>query len=114
MIIDLILDRKDNERYTPREVTYSEFIEWKNSEEGKQMFEVAKRKGETYAEPYNPKKFYNEVMGYDKIFGTNISEVMDYGEEDDVKQALCNYIISNDYNPEICDYISSVNWLTEG
>ena len=77
MIIDLILDRKDGFRYSPRE-------------------------------------FYDDVMEYGKIFGEmafKIARAMDMGEEDDVKRKLCNYIIEQGYNLEICDYINSVNWL---
>ena len=111
MIIDLILNRRDYERDCPG-VTYSAFVEWKNSEEGKQIIEQARQHGFIIREPYNPKTFYNEVRVYDWIFGTHIAEVMDYGNEDDVKKALCKYVKRNDYNPAICDYINSVNWLT--
>ena len=38
---------------------------------------------------------------------------MDGGEEKDVVSALCAYIMQNEYNPEICDYIHSVKWLPE-
>ena len=31
--------------------------------------------------------------------------------EQTVKQALCGYIQTAGYNPDICDYINSVNWL---
>ncbi len=37
---------------------------------------------------------------------------MDYGTEKDVKKALCDYIMG-EYNPEICDYVNSVNWLED-
>lgn len=63
---------------------------------------------------YKPKTFYNEVMEYGEIFGDiawNIARAMDEGEEDDVKEELCHYIISQGYNLSICDYINSVNWL---
>jgi hypothetical protein len=63
---------------------------------------------------YSPHEFYNEVMEYGKIFGEiafKIARAMDMGEEKDVKNELCNYVIEQDYNPEICDYINSVNWL---
>lgn len=73
MIIDLILERKDGTKYSP-------------------------------------KKFYNDVTGYGEI-GWDISEALDSGEESDVKIMLSNYIIDNDYNPDIIDYINSVQWL---
>lgn len=68
------------------------------------------------SDAYNPKEFYNEVMEYSSIFEgafDYITKAMDYGNELDVKNALCTYIDSNDYNPEIKQYIKSKNWLQE-
>lgn len=79
MIIDRILDRKDNEHYDGYD-------------------------------SYNAKQFYLDVLAYGKI-GDSITKAMDYGDEKDVKSALCRYIIDNKYNPEICNYICSKNWL---
>lgn len=31
--------------------------------------------------------------------------------KEDVRNALCQYIDENEYNPEIKKYINSVNWL---
>ncbi len=62
---------------------------------------------------YNAKGFYNYVMKSESIFemDRSISKAMDYGTEHDIKQALCDYIINNEYNPDICDYVNSVDWL---
>ena len=79
MIIDRILDRKDN----------------------------AKDYG---FDEYSPHDFYFDVLVYGRI-GDNITIAMDYGTEEDVKKALCDYVIDNEYNPDICNYINSVNWL---
>ena len=82
MIIDLILDRKDNE--------------------------------EAFGEDlYSSLDFYYEIRDYEEIFGLNgdISKSMDYGTENDVKKALCDYIDKNDYNPEIKEYINSKSWI---
>lgn len=64
-------------------------------------------------EEYNPREFYHDVMRYESVFGLDrdISLAMDYGEEADVRRALCDYIIRNEYNPQICEYINSRNWL---
>lgn len=65
---------------------------------------------------YNPHNFYMDVMGYSEIFdgiGDEITYAMDELGEKDVQKALCDYIIDNDYNPEICDFIKSVKWLGE-
>lgn len=77
MIIDLILDRKDGDAYSPRE-------------------------------------FYEAVQEYGDVFGSiawNITLAMDGGTEDDVKSELCGYVLEQGYNPQICEYINSVNWL---
>jgi hypothetical protein len=59
---------------------------------------------------YNAKNFYTDVMQYGEI-GHKIAEALDNGQECDVKQALCNYINYNEYNPAICEYINSVQWI---
>lgn len=83
MIIDLILDRKDD------------------IEGG-------------YTDAYNPHDFYMECMGYNSIFdgiADGITRAMDSGTEEQVKNELCLYILKNEYNPKICEFINSVNWL---
>ena len=79
MIVDRILDRKDN---------YEEFGQ----------------------DDYKPHDFYFDVFVYGRI-GDDITRAMDFGTEEDVKRALCDYVIRNEYNPDICNYINSVNWL---
>lgn len=73
MIVDLILDRKDGEEYTPEQ-------------------------------------FYRDVFDYGEI-GWNITRAMDEGTEQDVKKALCQYIMDNNYSCDIATYIDSVDWL---
>lgn len=83
MIVDLILDRKDDiELYG-------------------------------YDYNYNAHDFYYDVLGYEAEFDFDpyISMAMDYGTEKDVKAALCKYIDMNDYNPDIKDFINSVDWI---
>ena len=79
MIIDLILDRKDDAEYDG-------------------------------IDTYNAHDFYIDCLGYGTI-ADGITNAMDYGSETDVKRELCKYIIKNEYNEKICDYINSVNWL---
>ena len=79
MIIDLILDRKDNELYI----------------------------GKDY---YNAHDFYCDVLAYGEI-GHNITKAMDYGTNEDVRQALCKYINDNHYSTDICRYINKKEWL---
>lgn len=59
---------------------------------------------------YSPDKFYRDCFRYGQI-GHDITRAMDFGTELDVKHALCDYIHNNEYNPDICGYIYSVNWL---
>jgi len=93
MIIDLILDRRDDEKDIENGIT-----------------EVTMFNGETRSLYYSPRKFYHNIMSYGEI-GYEISRAMDYGTNKDVQKALCNYIVNNDYNTDICDYINSVEWL---
>lgn len=59
---------------------------------------------------YNPEEFYKGVRDYGQI-GWDITEAMDEGEEKDVKRTLKNYIIDNEYNDKIAEYIDTVDWL---
>lgn len=59
---------------------------------------------------YSPNQFYRNVLDYGRA-GFAIGRAMDYGEEQDVKNALCDYVIHNQYNEDICKYIKSVDWL---
>lgn len=67
-------------------------------------------------EPYNAKRFYNECMEYNAIFtgiADKITAAMDYGTEKQVKAALCEYVIKNEYNPDTCDFINGCQWLVD-
>lgn len=65
---------------------------------------------------YNPKRFYDMMMAYGEDGGSGfaIARAMDCGTEDDVRRELCGYIDRNQYNPEIKDYINSVEWIKGG
>lgn len=94
MIIDLILDRKDDDAQLAQGYThYRSFT------------------GEILPLAYNPENFYRRVMDYGEI-GWDITRAMDGGTEADVKNALCEYIIRNEYNPDLCGYIYTRNWLS--
>lgn len=97
MIIDLILDRKDDEVCIEAGFTHYKMPN-----------------GELIPLAYDAHKFYREVMEYSSIFhgiGDGITAAMDYGEEEDVRREICKYIIDNDYNPEICAWVNARNWL---
>lgn len=59
---------------------------------------------------YNAHDFYFDVLRYGEI-GNEITRAMDYGTNEDVQKALCNYIDENDYNPQIKNYINTREWL---
>ena len=61
---------------------------------------------------YNVEDFYRDCVEYGEV-GFEITRALDSGTEKDVKQALCDYIIENGYNKNICKYINSVNWLDD-
>lgn len=63
-------------------------------------------------EPYSPETFYKDVFEYGDV-GFDITRAMDGGTEQDVKNALKQYIDNQGYAPEIKDYIDSVEWLNE-
>lgn len=65
-------------------------------------------------EPYDAKKFYLDIMGYSETWpdlADPITRAMDGGTNEDVRKALCDYIVSQGYNPFICDYVNSVEWI---
>ena len=92
MIIDKILDRKDNEADIARGFTHYIF------------------NNERIPLSYDAARFYREIRDYGEI-AFPITRAMDSGTEEDVKRELCLYVINNEYNPELCEYINSRNWL---
>ena len=82
MIIDKILDRRDNEKcgipYNPKEF-YLEVFDY--------------------------------IGGCGSDSAKKITAAMDYGTEDDVKRALMEYVDLNGYDKKVNRYIKSRNWL---
>ena len=58
---------------------------------------------------YEPREFYWDMLSYGG-HGVQISRAMDFGTEEDVKKALCEYI-DGEYNPLIKDFINKADWL---
>ena len=83
MIVDLILDRKDNAEFDGID-TYNAHDFYMECMEYNGIFEG---------------------------IADGITKAMDYGTEAEVKRELCKYIICNGYNKTICDYINSVKWI---
>ena len=59
---------------------------------------------------YDAKEFYNNVMGYGQI-GFDITSAMDGGTNLDVQRELSIYILKNEYNHKLIDYVFSENWI---
>lgn len=53
---------------------------------------------------------YNQAMIWEMDY---ISRALDSGDENDIKNALCDYIDNNNYNPQIKDFIIKTTWLEE-
>ena len=112
MIIDLILDRKDNEQLLEQGHTHVYMLgdKTKPTYHGEQTII---EDGYIYTQvplAYNAKNFYQHVMDYGEV-GFGITAAMDGGTEEDVKRELCKYIIDNEYNPDLCNYINERTWL---
>lgn len=62
---------------------------------------------------YNAEDFYRDIIDYENIFelSHDISIALDFGTNTDVQQALCSYIDDHNYNPDLKQYICSVNWI---
>ena len=112
MIIDLILDRKDNEALIKQGKTHQCLVGVHRDK----LFgeaEVVEEDGikcTMIPLEYNAKYFYTQVVRYGEV-GFGIASAMDGGEEDDVKRELCKYVLDNGYNPDICEYVNSRKWL---
>ena len=64
---------------------------------------------------YSPAQFYRDCMEYSAVFdgiGDGITRAMDFGTEDDVRKALCEYITLNGYDVRLYDYIKSRKWIS--
>lgn len=93
MIIDLILDRQDDDALIAAGYTHRRTVS-----------------GEIVPIAYDAARFYRAVVQYGEI-GHAITAAMDYGTGAAVKRALCDYITANDYSPDICKYVQAVSWI---
>lgn len=56
----------------------------------------------------NMKYIYDEAM----LFGFDyLSKALDEGSNKDIQNALCRYVIENDYNTKLCEFIKKQNFL---
>ena len=62
-------------------------------------------------EPYSALSFYNDMVAYHETGGLDIAEALDTGANKDVQKQLALYIINNDYDISIIQYIYSVRWI---
>jgi len=57
---------------------------------------------------YNAKEFYNQSRQYGSI-AYDVVDALDRGTERDVKKCLKMYIVRENYNDDIIQYIENVN-----
>lgn len=64
-----------------------------------------------YPKSYDARDFYNYIM--DDVFDEfkYIATALDSGNNDDVQKALCKYLDTQGYNPEIKKFVNAFNWL---
>lgn len=61
---------------------------------------------------YDEHAFYANVAEYGGD-GVQIAMAMDGGKNSDVQRELCKYVIANEYNPTLCNYINEQVWVTD-
>lgn len=82
MIIDIILDRRDEEK-----------------------------RGIPYNPARFYREIFDYIGGCGSEYAKKITASMDYGTEEDVKRALIEYVYENRYAEKVNRYIISRNWL---
>lgn len=82
MIIDKIIDRRDEEK-----------------------------RGIPYNPARFYREIFDYIGGCGSEYAKKITAAMDYGTEDDVKRALMEYVDLNGYAKKVNRYIKSRNWL---
>ncbi len=68
-------------------------------------------------EEYNAREFFARINEYAEIWPEICRPIiltMDWGTDEDVRLELCRYIDREGYNPQIKDFINSVNWIKRG
>lgn len=63
---------------------------------------------------YDPVLFAFDVNDYRETWPDLAGPILDALSskgETAVKKALCGYVLTAGYSPDICDYINSVSWL---
>lgn len=60
---------------------------------------------------YDPKKLYNYLIDSIHPSYHDVARAMDKGSNTEVRAEMCAYIDLEEYNPEIKDFVNSVDWL---
>lgn len=69
-------------------------------------------------ESYDAETFYRDISEYMTIFNdiptiANIARALDCGNNTDVQNAICDYIISQNYNSKLIPYVRKFTWLKD-
>ena len=59
---------------------------------------------------YVARNFYAEMNCW-RGYGWMIARAMDSGTNEDVQNELCRYVMECGYNPQVCRFILSFNWI---
>lgn len=62
---------------------------------------------------YNPKEFYDYLTEYysNSVYSKAIARALDSGTNEDIQEAICQYIDANGFNTDIKIKVKSFNWL---
>ena len=62
---------------------------------------------------YNPKEFYDYLTEYysNSDYSKAIARALDSGTNEDIQEAICQYIDANGFSFDIKEKVKSFNWL---
>lgn len=62
---------------------------------------------------YDPKEFYGYLTEYysKSVYSKAIARALDSGTNEDIQEAICQYINANGFNADIKIKVKSFNWL---
>lgn len=62
---------------------------------------------------YDPRELYSYLQEEGEVFPFywDYARIMDEGTEEEMREALCEYVRQHGYRSELCEYIRSMEWL---
>lgn len=64
---------------------------------------------------YDPKEFYDYLTEYysKSVYSRAIARALDSGSNEDIQEAICQYIDVNGFDSSIKDKVRSFDWLSK-